>query len=191
MIAGILRRELTEDALPERVAVGHGVALVGHADLRQAARLRELEGVADDPVHALVGVQLFLNRDLVLGAGLEPPADADVQPLGVLPKHDEVDVARPAALERAQALVEEAHGPVVDVEIELEARAEQDVARVAIVGHARIAERADEDRVELAQQVVAARRHRHVRFEVVVRAPGQVLEVEPPAEPLARPPSGP
>ncbi len=30
--------------------------------------LRELEGVPDDPVHALVGVDLFLNRDLVVGA---------------------------------------------------------------------------------------------------------------------------
>ena len=26
-------------------------------------RLRELEGVPDDPVHALVGVDLFLDRD--------------------------------------------------------------------------------------------------------------------------------
>ena len=114
----------------------------------QAARLRELEGVADDAVHALVGVQLFLDGNLVLGAGFEPPADADIEPLGVLAKDDEVDVRRAAALERAEALVEQAHGPVVDVEVELEARAEQDVARVAIVGHARIAQRADEHRVE-------------------------------------------
>ena len=64
-----------------------------------------------------------------------------------------------AVLERAQPLVEQLHRPVVDVEIELEARAEQDVARVAVVGHARIAERADEDRVEVvAQHVVAVRR---------------------------------
>ena len=72
----------------------HGVALVGHADLRQAVRLRELERVPDDPVHALEGVQLFLDRDLVVGAGLEAAADADVEPLGVLAEHDEVDVLR-------------------------------------------------------------------------------------------------
>ena len=66
-----------------------------------------------------------------------------------------------AALERAEPLVEQLHRPVVDVEIELEARAEQDVARVAVVGHARIAERADEDRVELPRSsVVAVRRNR-------------------------------
>ena len=185
MIPGYCGGELAEDALPERVAVGHGVALVGHADLGQAARLRELEGVADDAVHAFVGVQLFLDRDLVLGAGLEPAADADIEPLGVLAKDDEVDVGRAAVLERAETLVEEAHRPVVDVEVELEARAEEDVARVAIVGHARIAQRADENRVEPAQEIVAARRHRHAGLQVVVGAPRQVLEVEPPSEPLA------
>ena len=84
-----------------------------------------------------------------------------------------------------ETLVEQPHGPVVDVEVELEPRAEQDVARVAIVGHARIAERADEDRVEFPKVVVAVRRHRHLRVEVVVRAPRQVLEIERPAESLA------
>ena len=84
--------------------------------------------------------------------GLEAAADADVQPFGVLAEHDEVDVRRAAPLQRAEPLVEQLDRPVVDVEIELEARAEQDVARVAVVGHARIAERADEDRVELPQQ---------------------------------------
>ena len=59
---------------------------------------------------------------------------------------------RAAILERAQPIVEQPHRPVVDVEIELEARAEQDVARVPVVGNARIAERADEDRVELVAQ---------------------------------------
>ena len=121
--------------------------------------LRELEGVADDAMDALVGVELFLDRDLVVGARLEAPADADVQALGVLAKDDEVDVGRAAVLERTETLVEQADGPVVDVEVELEARAEQDVARVAVVRHARIAERADEDGVERPQVVVAVRRH--------------------------------
>ena len=147
--------------------------------LRQAVRLRELEGVADDPVHALEGVQLFLDRDFVVGAGLEAAADADVEALGVLAEHDEVDVLRPAVLQRAQPLVEQPDRPVVDVEIELEARAEQDVARVPVVGHARIAERADEDRVELvAQHRVAVGRHRDAGLEEVVGAPRQRLELE-------------
>ena len=91
----ILRLHLREHALPQRVALRHGVALVRHADTRQAACPRELERVPDDPIHALVGVDLFLNRDLVRRARLEAPADAGVQPLGVLAKHDEVDVGGP------------------------------------------------------------------------------------------------
>ena len=181
----ILRRDLPEDALPERVALGHRVALVGHADPGQAARLRELERVADDAMHALVGVQLFLNRNLVLGARLEPAADAHVQALGVLPEHDEIDVARCTSLQWAQTFVEQADGTVVHVEIELEARPEQDVARVSVVGHARIAERSDEHRVELAQQIVSVGRNRDAGLQVVIGAPRQVFEIEAAAEPLA------
>ena len=135
---------------------------------------RELERVTDDPVDALAGVELLLDGDLVVGARLEASADADVEPFGVLAEHHEVDVLRLAALERAQPLVEQLHRAVVDVEVELEARAEQDVARVAVVGHAWIAERADEDGVELAQQIVAVGRDRDAGRKIMVRTPGQL-----------------
>ena len=105
--AGILRRDFLEDALPQRMALLHGVALVGHAHLGVAVRLRELERVADDAIHALVGVDLFLDRNLVVGAGLEAAADADVHAFGVLAEHDEVDVLAAAILERAEAIVEQ------------------------------------------------------------------------------------
>ncbi len=71
---------------------GHGVALVGHAHLASARLSRELEGVPDDAMHTLVGVHLFLDRDLVVGSRLEAAADADIEALGVLAEHDEVDV---------------------------------------------------------------------------------------------------
>ena len=141
---GELRPHQVKDALPERVAVRHRVALVGHADAAQAASARELERMADDAVHALEGVDLLLHRDLVLRACLEPSADADVQPLGVLPEHDEVHVGAGPILQRAQPVVEQADGPVVDVQVELEARAQKNVARVPIVRNTGIAERADQ-----------------------------------------------
>ena len=68
------------------------------------------ERVPDDPVHALVGVDLFLDRHLVRRARLEPAADADVDALGVLAEHDEVDVLASAVLERRQPIVQAA-GP--------------------------------------------------------------------------------
>src|SRR6185312_10493024 len=181
----VLRRDFLEHALPQRVPLLHGVALVGHAHLREATRLGELKGVPDDAVDALEGVQLFLDRDFVLGARLEAAADAHVEPFRVLAEDDEVHVLRTAAFQRTQALVEQLDGPVVDVEVQLEARAEQDVAGVAIVGHARIAERADEDRVEAAQCVVAVLRDGDARLQEVIGAPRQMLEFELPAEHLA------
>ena len=147
--------------------------------------LRVLEGVPDDPVHAFVGIDLFLDRDLVVRVRLEAAADADVDAFGVLAEHHEVHVVRAAALERTQPLVEQLHRTVVDVEVQLEASAEEDLARVPVVGHARIAERADQDGVELPQQVVAVRRQRLAGRDVVVGAPGQVLELERPAELLS------
>ena len=97
----VLRSDLPKHALPQRVTVGHGVALVRHAHLRQAGCLRVCERVRDDPVHAFVGVDLFLKRDLIVGPGFESTAHVDVHTLGIFPEHDEVHVRRAAILERA------------------------------------------------------------------------------------------
>ena len=89
------------------MAVRHRVALVGHRHRSQPAGARVLERVTHDPVHALVGVDLFLNRDLVWRAGFESSADADVDALCVLAKDDEVHVGARAALQRTEAIVEQ------------------------------------------------------------------------------------
>ena len=145
-----------------------------------------LERVLDDPVHALVGVDFLLHRNLVVGAGLEAAADAHVQAFGVLAKDDEVDVGGPAILQRTQPLVKQAHRPVVDVQVELEPGSQQDVASMAHVRNARIAERPDVDGVEIvAEHRVAVGRKAHSRLQVVVGAVREHLEVERPAEDVA------
>src|SRR5207237_9632176 len=170
----------------QRVTLLHPVALICHPHLREAPACREVEGLADDPVHAFPCIQLLLDGDFVFCSSLEAPADADVKALGVLAEHDKVHVLRHAILKRTQPLVEQLHRPIFDVEIELEPRPEQDLARVPIVGDAGIAERADEDRIEVvAQHRVAAWRHRDAGLEKIVRSPGQVLELERAAEHLA------
>ena len=144
---------------------------------------RVLERMLDNPVHAFVRVDFLLDRDLIVGARLEAPADVDVHAFGVLAEDDEVDVGRAAVLQGAQALVQQPHGPVIDVQVELEARPQEDVSRVAHVGNARIAERTDENGVEIvAQHRVAVRRQADSRLEVVVGAVRQQFEVEPTAE---------
>ena len=119
-------------------------------------------------------------------ARLEAAADADVEPLGVLAEHDEIHVLRPAPLQRAEPLVQQLDGAVVREQVEFEARAEKDVTSVAVVGNARIPERADEHGVELAQVIVPVRRDGHTGLQVVIGAPGQVLHVERPPEAIAR-----
>ena len=116
---------------------------------RAAANSKAWRMMRCTPLQVLISSWIATSS---VGAGLEAAADADVDALGVLAEHDEVDVGAAAALQRAEPVVEQLHRPVVDVEIELEAGAEQDVAGVAVVGHARVAERADEHRVELVAQ---------------------------------------
>ncbi len=73
-----------------------------------------------------------------------------------------------------EAIVEASDRPRVDVQVEDESGAEQDVARVRHVRDARVAERAHEDRVVVRAQVVErAFRQRLARLQVVVRAPGE------------------
>ena len=134
--------------------------------------------MTDDAVDASIRVHLFLDRHFVLGPCAKAAARADIQAFGVLAEHDEVDVAPAAVLQRTETIVEQTDRAIVHVQIELEPRPQEDVARVAIVGHARIAERADEDRVEGAQRVVAAGWNGDAGLEVIVGAPRQRLELE-------------
>ena len=56
-----------------------------------------------------------------------------------------------SALERAEPLVEQTHGTMVHVEIERDPGAEQDVSRMSVVCHARIAKGAGQNAVVLSQ----------------------------------------
>jgi hypothetical protein len=130
-------------------------------------------------VHTFVGVDLFLHGHFIGRAGLEAAADADVHALRVLAKDDEVDVLPAAVFQRRETIVDQADRAEVDVEIERKARAEQDVAGRAVIGHARVAKRAEQDCAELvAQHVVPVRRNGDACREEMVGAPGQRLEVE-------------
>jgi hypothetical protein len=134
--------------------------------------------MADDAVDPFERVDFFLDRNLVGRSRLEPPADAGVQALRVLTDDDEVDVRAAATLERAEPIVEQTNRPVVHIEIERKARPEQDVARVAVVGHARIAEGANQDRVEGPQGVVTVGRQGHAGRQIVRRTPGERHDID-------------
>ncbi len=143
---GYSRRDLEEDAVPELVRVAHGVGLVGHVHARLAAAPWRARSAAR--MMRSTPLRVFTSSLMATSsrrAALELAAHAHVDALGVLAEDDDVDVLRGAALERDEAIGERAHGADVGVEVEAEAHAEEDVARVLEVGHARIAEGAEED----------------------------------------------
>ena len=177
--ARVLVRDVLEHALPEVVGVDEHVGLVRHHDLRTSAGLGVVEGVADDPRHALARVDVHLRRDLVRCALLEIPAHHHVEAFRVLAEDHEVDVLGRDVLQRAELGVEEPHRTVVHVQVEAEPHAEQDVGGVAVVGHARVAQRAEQDGVEAAlQHLQGALGQRDARLQIMIRAPFEMGETD-------------
>jgi hypothetical protein len=70
------------------------------------------------------------------------------------PKDDEIYVFNFAILERRQARVEKFHRTQIDVEVEPAPHPQQNILGVLIRRHARVAERARQNRVELAREHV-------------------------------------
>src|SRR5947208_12791866 len=75
--------------LPQPARVSHCIGFVDHDELT----LCGLERVLEDPRDAKVGVEVLLDSDLLLGAFLEPPAHADVEPLCVLTHDEQIDLS--------------------------------------------------------------------------------------------------
>ena len=138
----------------------------------------ELERVADAALAAAAGVDGHLRGHFVRRALVHEAAGAAVQVLGVLADDDEVDVGRAFVLERRLDAGEQFHRPQVDVLVEAEAEVEQQLALQDAGGDVGMADRAEQDRVELAQLVEAVGRQRFARFEIAVAAPVEVREVE-------------
>src|SRR5688572_23455276 len=134
--------------------------------------------MTDNPIHSLEGIDLLLDGDFIVSTRFEAATDADVQAFRVLAEHGEVDVGHGPVFERAKPLVQETNRAVINVQIQLEAGAKENVACVAIVGDARVTERADENGVERSQRLVAPGRDRLASGEKVIRSPRQRVEID-------------
>jgi hypothetical protein len=184
-VRGIARRkfrgDLEKHAVPEVAHEAMDVVLVGHEDAWASAeaawlvpRFRGLEGVTADPLDSLAGRQVLFERGLVRRAALEGASHAEIGALGVFTVDDEVDVLRSVPLERRQGVRKAPHRPVVDVEVQPEAQAEENLLGMPVVGHARVAEGAREDRVEVPLEKPERRLgNRLARREKMVRSPGK------------------
>ena len=116
------------------------------ADVSRPPRsLRELEGVADDPGHADAREHRLLDGHLVGEAAVEPAADLAVLALDVLAYDDQVQPV--AAAHRAVDAGERPGRPHVGELAERAPDRDQQPPQRHVVGHARPADRAEQDRV--------------------------------------------
>ena len=114
---------------------------------------RVVERVADDPLHAVPRVHRGLHGDLVTRALPVEPTDAAVQALRVLPDHHHVHVVLGVGRHQRLHAREPDHRAEVHVLVELEPDPQQQVALEDPGRHARIAHRAQQDRVEAAHRL--------------------------------------
>src|SRR5713226_1247283 len=170
-----------EHPLPEVVRKGHGIGFVAHADTLQALLAGVSERVADDALHALAGVHVLLNGNLVRRALLEEPPHAHIKAFGVLAEDQQANVFFRAIAQRRKPVVEQFDRSGVDVQVKLEAQPQQNVRSMLIRRHTRIPERAKENGVKLiAKQFYGAGRKGHALAEIPVGAPVEFDEFEQP-----------
>lgn len=181
---GIFGADGFENALPEVAGEGHSVGFVGHAKTSAFASATAnatsvFEGVAKDAFDAFAGIDVFLGGDFVGRSLFEEATGANIDAFGVFPEDDEANIVAEAILERGEALVEQLSGAGVDEEIELKAKAEEDVGSVLIGGDAGIAESAEEDGVEfIAKHFDAAFGERDLFAQVFVSGPVEFNELD-------------
>ena len=165
--------------------MGHGVGFIAHehAAAPPAVQLGMafaiVEGVADDALDSLAGVDVFLRGDFVGSSLLENSSCVGVDAFGIFADHDEIDIFRFHAFQRAERGIEQAHGAHVGVEIHFEAHAEQDFFGMNIRFDAGIAEGSGKDCVEVAgEHGEAIGRDGGAITEVAVGAPVEFGELD-------------
>ena len=179
--------ELGRDGGEPFVPVGHGVLdavrLGGRGHVLRVSVHCELERVADDAIGPAAGEHALLGHHLVLGAGMDAPADVGVLALVVLAHHEEVDVRRGPVAQRRPDAPQKAHRPEVDVLPELAADRYQQAPQRDMVGDAGKAHRTEEDGVVPADGFEPVLGHHPAGPGVDLAAPGKFVELEPDAVP--------
>src|SRR5260370_6553940 len=173
--------DFLEDPLPEVVRKSHGVGFVAHADALVAVQASVFESVADNALDAFAGVHVLLNGDFVRRAFLEEPANSDIEALGVLAEDHQANVFFGTVPQRSEPVVEEFHWASCDVEIELEAKTQQNIGGMLIRWNAGIAQCPEENGVKfVAEHFDRAGREGHAFAQILVRAPSKLDKFQAP-----------
>ncbi len=190
LVPGDVRKlpgDLQRDLVPHHHRMALRVALGDHGQQLAGARLRQLEREAHDALDADAGHHRHVGRGLDRVALVDAAADAGVLAFGVLAHDDPVQVLGLAALQRAVDAGQDARRAHIGVLVEALADLQAQAPQRDVIGNVRVAGRAEQDRVLVAQRVQAVLRHHDAVLAEVVAAPVEVLELE--AEGAARPAS--
>src|SRR5262249_36744874 len=182
---GIVLGHGAHTLVPERHRVNDAVRLRGRSQLAAWPRAGKFEGVAQDAIDAAAREDALLHRQLVLGAGIEAAADLRIFALVVLAHDQEIDVAGPAAGERARYALEQTHGPQIDVLLEAPADRDQQAPEGDVVRNARPANRAEKNGVMSGDAVEPLLRHHATVPSVVLAAPVELVPEETDVEAAA------
>ena len=146
---------------------------------------RQLEREFQDPVGALAGEDALLRNEFAVGAFEHAAADGRVFALGVLAHHVEIDVGFGAIGQRRPHTWHQLARTQVHVLVEAATDRDQQAPKGDVIGHARIADGAQQDRVRLRQQLHAVGRHHRAGLLVCLTRPIVMRQLQAEAE-LAR-----
>src|SRR5689334_7677069 len=158
--------------------MSHGVGLVAHEHtVARRARVfpvtaTVVEGETDDAFNALTGIHVFLYGDLVGGSLFEDATQVSVNAFGVFADDNKIHIGGPDRFERAQGLIEKAHGAHIGKQIHLKAHTQQNVAGMNVGRDAGITKSAAEDGVKVAgKSGKAVWRHGDAVGEIAICSP--------------------
>ena len=148
--------------------------------------LRQLKGEFQATVHAAARVHRFLDRDLMRCALEHKTARAGVKSLVVFAHDDKVNVLRPLVLQRAIGGAIKFHRTQIDVLLQLETEAQQDAFFEDAGLDLRMADGAEENRLELAQFVHRVVGQHLARLQITFTAEIEMVPVDFETEFLGR-----
>ena len=140
--------------------------------------LGHLKSITNDAVTTAAREDGLLHGKFIFRAGIEPPADIGVFALVILAHDDKIDLARSKILYRGLDPRKQAHRPDVGVLLELAANRNQQAPQRDVIGHARVAYRAQKNRIEGPKLLQSVFRHHAAGFQIALATPVELFPGE-------------
>src|SRR5262249_29686397 len=135
----------------------------------------QVEGIAHNPLAALLCEHCLLDRRLKFGALIHAPADGRILTLIVLAHNPIVDFAGSPVGKRRLKALEQTYRPQVDVLLKLSADWNQKAPKRDVVRHIRPADSTEKNRIVMANLLKPVLRHHSPLFLKALARPIEVM----------------